>query len=135
MYKNILVPVLFDEEHQPTHSLEAARVLADEGAKITLIHVIEEIPSYATSYLPENHMETAVNDAHVALEKFAKTLPGGTAAVVRGHAARTILDYSEANSIDCIIVTSHKPGLQDYLLGGTAARVVRHAQCAVHVIR
>lgn len=135
MYNKILVPVLFDAEHQPTQSLEAAQVLADEGATIILIHVIEEIPSYATNYLPDNHMETAVENAHVALQKIAATVPGGTATVVRGHAARTILDFSDANGIDCIVITSHKPGLQDYLLGGTAARVVRHGQCSVHVIR
>lgn len=135
MYKNILVPVLFDPVHQPTHSLEAAQLLADGNAKITLIHVIEEIPSYAMSYLPENHMQTAMDDAHAALEKMAADVKGGAATVVRGHAARTILDFAEANDVDCVVITSHKPGLQDYLLGGTAARVVRHAQCAVHVVR
>jgi len=37
--------------------------------------------------------------------------------------------------VDLIIVGSHKPGLQDYLLGSTAARVVRHAMCSVLVGR
>jgi len=35
----------------------------------------------------------------------------------------------------CIVIGSHKPGLRDYLLGSTAAKVVRHAACAVHVKR
>lgn len=135
MYKNILVPVLFDDAHKPTQSLETARVLADDGAKITLLHVIEDIPSYATNYLPENHMEKAVDDAEAALEKMAEGIPGGVSKVIRGHAARTLLDYAEKDAVDCIVVRSHKPGLPDYLLGGTAARIVRHAQCAVHVIR
>ena len=46
-----------------------------------------------------------------------------------------ILEWAESNKVDCIIINSHKPGLQDYFLGSTAARVVRHAQCSVHVIR
>ncbi len=40
-----------------------------------------------------------------------------------------------AHAVDCIVIGSHKPGLSDYLLGSTAARVVRHAPCAVHVYR
>ncbi len=35
----------------------------------------------------------------------------------------------------CIIVASHKPNVGDYLLGTTAARVVRHATCSVFVVR
>ena len=55
--------------------------------------------------------------------------------VIVGHSANGILDYAEKNEIDCIIVASHRPGYQDYFLGSTAARVVRHATCAVHVLR
>ncbi|MBT8411941.1 MAG: universal stress protein, partial [Octadecabacter sp.] len=44
-------------------------------------------------------------------------------------------DFATDNSIDCIIMASHQPGLEDYFLGSTAARVVRHAKCSVHVIR
>ena len=55
--------------------------------------------------------------------------------VVTGHAARTILDFAERIEADCIVIASHDPGIQDYFLGSTAARVVRHAHCAVHVVR
>ena len=55
--------------------------------------------------------------------------------VVVGHPGRTITDYADENGIDCIVIASHQPGLQDYFLGSTAARVVRHAHCAVHVLR
>ena len=36
---------------------------------------------------------------------------------------------------DLIIIASHKPGFQDYFLGSTAAKVVRHAPCSVLVVR
>jgi len=52
-----------------------------------------------------------------------------------GHAGRTIVDYATETGIDCIVIGSHKPGLNDYFLGSTSARVVRHAPCAVHVLR
>ena len=64
-----------------------------------------------------------------------KDLANVTAVVVKGHSGRTIIDVAAEKSADCIVIGSHKPGLIDYLLGSTAARVVRHAPCAVHVLR
>ena len=52
-----------------------------------------------------------------------------------GHAYNTILDEAEKSGADLIIIASHRPGLQDYLLGSTAAKVVRHANCSVLVVR
>ena len=58
-----------------------------------------------------------------------------TPVLLNGHSGRTITDHARKIGADCIIVGSHKPGLSDFLLGSTAARVVRHAPCAVHVLR
>lgn len=51
------------------------------------------------------------------------------------RAGRVITEYANKSDIDCVVIGSHKPGLRDYFLGSTAARVVRHAKCAVHVLR
>jgi len=42
---------------------------------------------------------------------------------------------AQEKGVDLIIIASHRPGLQDYFLGSTAAKVVRHAKCSVLVIR
>ena len=55
--------------------------------------------------------------------------------VRKGASYHGILEYADDNEIDLIIINSHRPGLQDYLLGSTAAKVVRHAKCAVLVER
>ena len=55
--------------------------------------------------------------------------------VLHGNAASEILGLAAREGVDCIVIASHKPGFADYFLGSTAARVVRHAQCSVHVIR
>jgi len=55
--------------------------------------------------------------------------------VIEGHSSRSILNHANSNDADLIIIASHQPGMQDYLLGSTAAKVVRHAKCAVHVLR
>ena len=46
-----------------------------------------------------------------------------------------ILDLAEKIGADLIVMASHRPELKDYLLGPNAARVVRHAECSVMVVR
>jgi len=52
-----------------------------------------------------------------------------------GHSYNTILEVAKEKNADLIIIASHRPGLQDYFLGSTAAKVVRHANCSVLVVR
>ena len=134
MYKNILVPVALDHERDVTTALGIAQALASEGATITALTVVEAVPAYVMAGFPENQAE---RNRAAALEALKAEL-GATPAkpvVVTGHAARAILDYAEGHGVDCIVIASHRPGFQDFFLGSTAARVVRHATCAVHVVR
>jgi nucleotide-binding universal stress UspA family protein len=135
MYSNILVPVAFDHGRNTMEAMEIAKALSAEGAKITALHVMEEIPSYVAQYLPEGQTERNLNDLKEHLKAELGEIEGVTIKVVSGHAGHTIVEYAADHDIDCIVVASHRPGLQDYFLGSTAARVVRHAPCAVHVSR
>lgn len=135
MYKHVLVAVSFDDEHDPEQSLQAASKLAEKGARVSILHVKEAIPNFAIAYMPEGYDEDLKVALKDRLDALASRFETGTGVLVVGHSGRTILDWAEANSVDCIIIASHRPGLQDYLLGSTAGRVVRHAQCSVHVIR
>ena len=46
-----------------------------------------------------------------------------------------ILNIARKTGADLIVVAAHRPELKDYLLGPNAARVVRHANCSVLVVR
>ena len=133
MYKNIIVPIALDHERDVEAALAIATALKTEGGKITALNVIDQLPSYATEYLPVDHTKSQAD----GVAKDIQAVVGGIAevAVVHGHSGRTILEYAEDNGADLIVIASHQPGLQDYFLGSTAARVVRHAHCAVHVVR
>ncbi|MEY1556800.1 universal stress protein [Yoonia sp. R2331] len=135
MYKNILVPVLFDQDHPLSTSFEVARAVADKDARFTVLNVLEAIPAFAAAELPAGTLEAQKEAAKGAVEEAAAGLPNAQGVVKAGHAGRAIVDYATAQASDSIIIASHKPGLEDYFLGSTAARVVRHAPCAVHVIR
>jgi nucleotide-binding universal stress UspA family protein len=135
MYKKILVPVSFEADRNAQGAMDVAKALRAEGGAITCLHVIEQLPQYATQYLPPGHLEAAKAEIVENLKSLVADVDNATAVVVDGHASRTILDFAEKNDVDLIIVASHQPGMQDYLLGSTAAKVVRHAKCAVHVLR
>ncbi|MDQ2091667.1 universal stress protein [Marimonas arenosa] len=135
MYKNILVPIAADHDPHTGAALNIARALADEGAKITALTVVEQMPGYILNQLPEGQMETTKAEVEAGLKADLGGVADVKAVVVEGHSARTILDYAEEQGIDCIVMASHRPDITDYFLGSTAARVVRHAKCAVHVMR
>jgi nucleotide-binding universal stress UspA family protein len=134
MYRNILVPIALDHERDVAAALAVARSLVAEGGTITALTVVEAVPSYILAEFPEGHLDRNRDAAAEALKEEVGGADVKTVAVT-GHSARSILDYAEAHEVDCIVIASHRPGLQDFFLGSTAARVVRHATCAVHVVR
>ena len=135
MYHNILVPIAFDAERDTSAPMKLAQLLATPGGKITLLHVVEHIPGYAISYMPADYLKEARKAIEGELNDMAAKLPNCTAEVIEGHSGRSILDWAETHNPDLIIVASHRPGMQNLLLGSTATQVVRHAKCAVHVVR
>ena len=135
MYTNILVPVSFEADRNAQGAMAIAKALSGEGATITCLHVMEQLPKYATEYLPADHMEKAKADVIEGLKTLIEGVENASTLVVDGHSSRTILAHADSNDVDLIIVASHQPDMSDYLLGSTAAKVVRHAKCAVHVLR
>ena len=135
MYHNILVPISFDADRDTSGPLKLAKLLATPEANITLLHVVEHIPGYAISYMPADYLREARKAIQGQLDDMAAKLPNAQAVVIEGHSGRSILDWAEDNSPDLIIIASHRPGMQDLLLGSTAAQVARHAACAVHGLR
>lgn len=135
MYSNILVPVALDNEDDRTaQALDIAKSLSAEGATITLLHVVEAVPSYAISYISADILDATRTGIETELARLASDL-GAKSVVIDGHSGRSILDYAEEQGNDLIVIASHRPGMQTLLLGSTATHVVRHAQCSVHVLR
>ena len=135
MYRNILIPVIFDEEHDTNASYLAARALADKDAVFTVLHVLEAIPRHVSAEISQGLLDNARREVEKKLVESARALPGAKTKLIAGHAGRSVVDFATEMNADCIVVASHRPGFEDYFLGSTAARVVRHANCSVHVIR
>ena len=136
MYEKILIPLDL-AEGSPVHDLvEIARCLGKEGTFYVFMHVIEEIPAYIAQEIPPEILEGVRKEAEARLKKIKKEsgLPGEVV-VRKGHPSTVTLDEIEDRGFDCVVMGSHRPGFADLLLGSTAARVVRHAPCSVHVHR
>ncbi|MFZ5962851.1 universal stress protein [Thalassococcus sp. BH17M4-6] len=134
MYAKVLVPMALDHGVSP-HTLGIARALLTQGGEIVALHVYEAPQGSVSAYLDEETVKAGYERAKAEMAAKLQDHPEVTPAMVKGHSARAIIDYAHANGIDCIVIGSHKPGLSDFFLGSTAARVVRHAGCAVHVHR
>ena len=134
MYNNILVAMALDHGVSQK-TLEIAKLLSTSGGKVTALHVLEEPHGTAKVRLREDLLQHGTDRAKELFNEKLQNATGVERKLVVGHVSRTIVDYANENGIDCIVMGSHKPGLSDYLLGSTAAQVVRHASCAVHVFR
>lgn len=135
MYSNILVPVAVDHGPHLDDVLALARLMRSADGKITVLTVAEAIPPYVAQYLSEDQEAKTREAIRADLAGELQDAPDVEVRVVTGHAGMTIVDYAERHAVDCIVMHSHRPGLRDYFLGSTAARVVRHAPCSVHVVR
>lgn len=135
MYKHILVPVAFDEDHDPSDALLIARRLVAEDGRVSLLHVMAHVPSYVINYVPDGFQAEAQTAIVASLEAMGVDLPNACGVVKEGSPGRVIVRWAKEEAVDCIVIASHKPGLVDTVLGSTAAQVVRHATCAVHVCR
>ena len=134
MYNHILIPIAPGHASECSASFSAARRLLAEGGKSSILSVLEEIPSFVDAYVPAGQMERNIADVKSELtsELGAEDVE---IHVISGHSAISILDWSNKNVADCIVISSHRPGFSDYFIGSTASRVVRHAQCSVVVMR
>ena len=134
MYKKIVVALGLEHGHG-YKAMEVARQLLSEGGEIIALHVIEPVPGMVSYYLPEGQEEEVKKAASEQVRERIGESQDAEAKVLFGHPGRLIPEYAEQIGADCIVVGSHRAELADYLLGSTAARVVRHASCPVHVLR
>ena len=136
MYNTILVPIDMAHAEKGKSTIEIARKLSGEDTQILLLHVIEDIPNWVAAEMPAGILEKSRQSMQEELQAIANASSIKADVLIRsGHPYRTILDKADEEEVDLIIIASHKPGLQDYFLGSTAAKVVRHAKCSVLVVR
>lgn len=135
MHSHILIPVALDHEDIARQKIDIARKMLNDGGRITLLTVLENIPSFVAELVgdfPKDHVSVRVKDSLASVAAGASDI---STAVETGKAGVVITQYAKSHDIDLIIVGSHHPEAEDYFLGSTAARVARRAPCSVYILR
>lgn len=139
MYRNILVPVDFDQPSSWSEVISTASSIAKcFGAKVTICSVVSDAESIRKGEWLPISVEQLLFDARARLEgliaKLDHDLNWG-AETAGGTIAGGILDIAERISADLIVLVSHQPAARDYLLAANAIRVARRAPCSVLIAR
>ncbi|MFC2970136.1 universal stress protein [Acidimangrovimonas pyrenivorans] len=143
MSRSILCAIDVSEGAHDREVLLTAQKLATlDKARLDVITVVPDFGmSVVGSYFDKGFHDKAVEHAREALSKFVSETLGAEAdagmrhIVATGKAYEEILHAARAAGTDLIVIGSHRPELSDYLLGPNAARVVRHSDCSVYVVR
>mgnify|MGYP001811711102 CR=1 FL=1 len=141
MYKSILVAIDLNDGVGAHRVAEAAfRLARDNSADLHIVNVIPDFGmSIVGSYFSSDQTKKMVEDERRRFEEWAQgEVPEDIEydlTVIKGHVYDNILKTADRIGADLIVLGSHKPELEDYLLGRNAARVVRHAKQSVFVVR
>jgi len=142
MINKILVPIDLRDEHswQCTFPI-AVREARANAAELIVMTVYEPLGSRIPDLpLADEHNRKARLQTEDTLQSLVtEQLPTDLSPrmVVRESESiyKEILKTSRELPADLIIMAAHHPLLRDYLLGSNAAKVVRHADCSVFVVR
>ncbi len=138
--KHILIGTDFSE--QSKRAIESVHEYATTyGAKVTLAYVVDPrafVPPQAVM-MPETqgpHGEGRKADLDRLAAELLPDIATDSVVLVDHAPARAICEYAKENEIDAIAIGSYgHSGVEHWLIGSVAERIVRHAPCSVFVFR
>ncbi|MCB2081496.1 MAG: universal stress protein [Hyphomicrobiales bacterium] len=141
MYKNVLFPV--DLAHESSWKYALPVTIEHVRAFRSNLHVMTVVPdsgmSIVSQYFSADAVKKVIEKTNENLHAFVKEhIPEDInthKVVATGNVYESIIGASKKIGADLIVMSAHRPELKDYLLGPNAARVVRHSDCSVLVVR
>ncbi len=134
MFNTILVPVDVTTPKEAVKQLKAAATL---GGKLHAVNVVPDMGmSIVGSYFKDGFEEESAQNAMNELRDLV-TEAGVDADlhVSSGTIYDQVITMAKDLDVDLIVIGAHRPELRDYLLGSNAARMVRHSNRSVLVLR
>jgi universal stress protein F len=141
MSGKVLVAIDLAHASEQKSILETGKKLADmDGSSLSVVTVIPDFGmSIVGSFFDKDTAANALKSGTEKLHGFVRDTLGSdddVQHIIRlGTAYEEILETSKELGITLIVLGAHKPEFKDFLLGPNAARVVRHSNCSVHVVR
>ncbi len=140
MFSKILVPLDLSEPQMSNYAIRNAEALAKAfDADIRLVNVQSLVPLTFLDYVPEDFDETLQRGLENELAAVAADIDRSperiSTALLFGPVYQKILGEAESWGCDVILLCSHRPGMERFLMGSNASAIVRHATCSVIVLR
>ncbi len=141
MFRKILLPIDIAEPEIANEAIDVAVAMAKAfNSDIRLIHVTSPIiVASPMAVIPQSvydelgvYEKSELERMAAAIDRPKETL---TTVVRIGGVYPELLAEAAEWQADLIIVGAHKRSMATYLLGSSAAAIVRHASCTVMVVR
>ena len=142
-FRNILVP--YDASSYANHAFDEALKIAEKfGSKITVLTVLGTKIEHASGISLERAIEIQDEHENAAtkilkdLEIFAKEkgVEFSFKVVYEPSPYKGIVNFSNSNSMDLIVIGSHgRGGIKKAVLGSVASGVIEHANCPILIIK
>ncbi|ARN83335.1 universal stress protein [Methylocystis bryophila] len=140
MLRKLLLPIDLAEPEFATRAIEAAQTLAKPfDSELRLVNVQSLVPLRFVDYVPED-FEKDIRDALEAelaaiAAKIDRPKDRVSSVVLFGPIHDRILEEAERWGADLIVISSHRPGMERFLIGSNASAIVKRAKCSVLVLR
>lgn len=136
MFQNILIPVDFTTKNR--RAITAALQAGGPRARITLLHVVEEIRLPATRDLKEFY-EELMTDARIRMKKLGRAIRRRPVReeIFLGHRTEGILKAARARKIDLIVMSSHAvtPGRKGQDWGTISYKMAVLSPCPILLVK
>ena len=136
----------------PTDFSECAAVAMDcavdlakrYNAKLHILHVVYDVTKATGSHIPHVSADEmygemnkwAQNEIDRCCTEGTRELEGVEKSVIEGVPYEAIIKFAEKENSDMIVIGTYgRSGLERFIFGSTAERVVRRAPCAVLTVR
>jgi len=143
MTMTVLCAIDINRPDEEARVLGEAKKMADlENAQLDVITVVPDFgASLVGAYFEEHHVSTAKDGAKQVLNDTVEKVIGADAnravrhIVAVGSVYEEVLKAAKLSGANLIVIGANRPDFKDFLLGPNAARVVRHAETSVYVVR
>lgn len=125
-------------EHSLISAHRAIELAKKFSAKLTIMHVVESLPAYASGYLGVADVERELLEtAKKEMKKISAALniPAENQILVIGNPSTEIFNKAEELGVDLIVVGSHEKHGLGRLLGSNAGGILHKAHCDVLTVK
>jgi universal stress protein F len=140
MFKKILAAIDLTESQMTKQAIDKAAALARAfNSELRLVNVQTLIPVAFLDYVKgdfDTDIRLGIEEEITALAASVDYAKERVSTVVLfGPVYQKILTEAEEWGAEVVVVGSHRPGMDRFLIGSNAGAIVHHAKCSVLVVR